>query len=233
MRKSFTAVVLVIGMALGSVLTLVLNPVGAANALAGTSSSGSSHQNIIQQALSTLVGNGTITQKQSEAISSQVQADRAAFWAKRPPIGRQDLAKVAFLLGLDAKTLRTDLRSGQTIAQVATAKGINPSTLAGQIVALLEKGIDARVSAHHLNQANASSMKSDLAARVNAFLNRSWGRKVGARHSGAATKPSTTSPTTVAPTTSSPPTTAGSSSTSTPATAAPTSSGSTSTTVKH
>ncbi len=111
---------------------------------------------LLAQALSTLVGNGTITQKQSDAISSQVQADRAAFWAKRPPIGRQDLAKVAFLLGLDAKTLHTDLRSGQTIAQVATAKGINPTTLAGQIVALLEKGIDARVAAHHLNQANAT-----------------------------------------------------------------------------
>jgi hypothetical protein len=234
MRKSFTAVVLVIGMALGSVLTLALNPVGAASALVGASApAANSHQSLVSQALSTLVGNGTITQKQSDAISSQVQADRAAFWAKRPPIGRQDLTKVAFLLGLDAKTLRADLRSGQTIAQVATAKGINPSTLAGQIVALLEKGIDARVGAHHLSQANASSMKSDLAARVNAFLNRSWGRKLAARHAGGSAKPATSSPTTTGPSTTAPPTTAGSSTTSTAATAAPTSSGSTSTTVKH
>ena len=233
MRKSFTAIVLVIGMALGSVLTLALNPVGAASALVGASApAANSHQSPVAQALSTLVGNGTITQKQSDAISSQVQADRAAFWAKRPPIGRQDLAKVAFLLGLDAKTLRTDLRSGQTIAQVASAKGINPTTLAGQIVSLLEKGIDARVGAHHLSQANAASMKSDLAARVNAFLNRSWGRKLGARHAGGAAKPSATKPTTTTPTTAAPSTT-GSSTTSTPATSAPTSSGSTSTTVKH
>ncbi len=230
MRKSFTAVVLVVGMALGSVLTLALNPVGAANALAGTSTS-SSHQNILQQALSTLVGNGTITQKQSDAISSQVGADRAAFWAKRPPIGRQDLAKVAFLLGLDAKTLRTDLGSGQTIAQVASAKGINPTTLANQIVALLEKGIDARVSAHHLTKTNAASMKSDLAARVNAFLNRTWGHKHGVHHASGST------PTTVAPSTSSPTTTGGgssSTSSSTSTTKAPAStSSSTSTTAKH
>ena len=73
MKKSLAALLLVVGMTLGSALTLVLNPVGAANVLAGTSSSTSSHQNILQQALSTLVGNGTITQKQSDAVSQQVE----------------------------------------------------------------------------------------------------------------------------------------------------------------
>ncbi len=234
MRKSFTAVVLVVGMALGSVLTLALNPVGAASALVGASAPAKgSHQSLLAQALSTLVGNGTITQKQSDAITSQVQANHAAFWAKRPPIGRQDLAKVAFLLGIDAKTLHNDLRSGQTIAQVATSKGINPTTLAGQIVTLLEKGIDARVAAHHLIQANATTMKANLAARVDAFLNRSWVPKSKARHAGGAAKPATT-PSTTSPSTatSSPSTTAGSSTTSVPTTE-PATSASTSTTVKH
>ena len=234
MRKSFTAVVLVVGMALGSVLTLALNPVGAASALVGASAPAKgSHQSLLAQALSTLVGNGTITQKQSDAITSQVQANPAAFWAKRPPIGRQDLTKVAFLLGLDVQTLHTDLRSGQTIAQVATAKGINPTTLASQIVTLLDKGIDARVAAHHLSQADAATMKTNLAARVAAFLNRTWGPKLGARH--AAGRPSRPPrprrhlPRRPPP---SPSTTAGSSATSVPTTA-PATSGSTTTTVKH
>ena len=195
----------------------------------------SSHQNIVQQALSTLVGNGTITQKQSDAISSQVQADRAAFWAKRPPIGRQDLAKVAFLLGLDAKTLRTDLRSGQTIAQVATAKGINPSTLAGQIVALLEKGIDARVARAPPQPGQRLEHEVRPGGPGQRLPESLLGPQAGCPSlgSGGRSPSTTTAHDHRRPTTSSPSTTAGSSSTSTPATAAPTSSGSTSTTVKH
>ena len=235
MRKSFTAVALVVGMALGSVLTMALNPVGAASALTGNSTSSSTHQNILQQALSTLVGNGTITQKQSDAVTQQVQNGQAAFWAKRPPLGRQDLARVAFLLGIDAATLKTDLRSGQTIAGVATAKGINPTTLAGQITALLDKGLDARVAAHHLTAARAATMKANLPARVTAFLNRSWGRKLGPRHAAGSDKPATTTP----PTTGgSPSTTTGSSASTTTApssttTAAPSGSSTTSTTAQH
>jgi hypothetical protein len=215
MRKSFTAVVLVAGMALGSVLTMALNPVGAASALVGASPAAKgSHQNILQQALSTLVGNGTITQKQSDAIQGQVKQDQGAFWAKRPPLGRQDVAKVAFLLGIDAATLRTDLRSGLTIAQVATAKGISPATLAGQVTTLLDKAIDAQVAAHHLTAARAATMKANLPARITALLNRTWGHRLGARH---AAKPG------AAPTT---PTTSGGASTSTtsPSTTVPASS---------
>ena len=166
MHKSFTVVALVVGMALGSVLTMALNPVGAASALVGAGPTAKgSHQNILQQALSTLVGNGTITQKQSDAIQGQVQQDQGAFWAKRPPLGRQDLAKVAFLLGLDVPTLHADLRSGQTIAAVASAKGISPTTLANQLVTALDTAIDAQVKVHHLSQARATTMKTNLPAR--------------------------------------------------------------------
>ena len=222
MHKSFTVVALVVGMALGSVLTMALNPVGAASALVGAGPTAKgSHQNILQQALSTLVGNGTITQKQSDAIQGQVQQDQGAFWAKRPPLGRQDLAKVAFLLGIDVPTLHADLRSGQTIAAVASAKGISPTTLANQLVTALDTAIDAQVKVHHLSQARATTMKTNLPARVTAFLNRTWGHKLGAHHVAGAGHPAGTATTT--------PTTAGPSTTTAPSTTAPSSSSSSTT----
>ena len=185
MRRSFTAVVLVVGMALGSVLTLALNPVGAASALVGASAPAKgSHQSLLAQALSTLVGNGTITQKQSDAITNQVQANRAAFWAKRPPSVARTWPRWRSCSGWTPRRCAPICGRVRPSPQVATAKGINPTTLASQIVTLLEKGIDARVAAHHLSQANATTMKANLAARVDAFLNRSWGRKLGARHAG-------------------------------------------------
>jgi hypothetical protein len=241
MRKSFIAVALVVGMALGSVLTMVLNPVGAASALVGaTASSKGTHQSVLQQALSTLVGNGTINQTQSNAITSQVHDDQFARWAKRPPLGRQDLPRVAALLGIDVATLRADLGSGQTLAQVATGKGISPNTLASQLTSALEGAINTRVSAHHLAQDKANTMKAGLPARVTAFLNRTWGARRGALHArgsvGPATPPSTspgspTSTTTSGGSTTST-TTSGGSTTSTSGSSSTTGS-STSTTAKH
>ncbi len=231
MRKWFTVATLVVGMALGSVLTMALNPVGAASALVGaTPAAKGSHQNVLQQALSTLVGNGTITQSQSNAIQGQVQTDQHAFWATRPPLGRNDWTRVASLIGVDVATLRTDLRSGQTLAQVASAKGINPTTVASQLIAALDNGIDNQVKIHHFTPATAAIMKANLPARVNTFLNRTWGRRLGPRHSHAAVQPATTPSAPATPTPPSTPTTAGTTSTGAGSTTSTAGSGSSNTT---
>jgi hypothetical protein len=186
MRKSFTAVVLVVGMALGSVLTMVLNPVGAASALVSGSSAKGSHESVLQQALDTLVGKGTITQAQANDVTNQVQADRNARYAKLPHIGAKVFAEVAAALKMDPKALRQELASGKSIAQVATSKGVNPSTLASQITSGLEQQINARVSGHKVAQQFATTMEQNLPTRVNAFLNRVWGR-----HHAKASTPAT------------------------------------------
>ncbi len=175
MRKPFTAVVLVVGMALGSVLTMALNPVGAASALVGATSTKGSHESILQQALDTLVGKGTLTQAQADALKNQVQSNRSARMAKRPHIGKKVFAEVAGALKMTPKALRQELAKGKSIADVAKEKGIDPAALANQITAALEKRINARVSGHHLQQQWATTMEQHLPARVNAFLNHKWG----------------------------------------------------------
>ena len=93
MRKSFTAVVLVVGMALGSALTLVLNPVGAASALVGATERRGSHQTILQQALDTLVGKGTLTQVAGRR-GQEPGADRVApAWPSGPASARRSLPR--------------------------------------------------------------------------------------------------------------------------------------------
>jgi len=202
MRKSFTAVVLVVGMALGSVLTMVLNPVGAASALVSAATTKGAHVSVLQQALDTLVGKGTITKSQADAVTNQVQADRAARMAKRPPLGKKVFAEIAGALGMTPKALRQELVKGKSIADVAREKGVDPTALANQIVAGLTKAINARVAGHHLQQHWATSMEQTLPARVDKLLNHVWG------HHAAAT-PKTTSPSTTAP---APSTTSGSTS---------------------
>jgi hypothetical protein len=187
MKKGMAAILLVVGMTLGSALTMVLNPVGAANALAGTSSSSTGHQNILQQALSTLVGNGTITQKQSDAVSQQVQNlqkqhPRPSFGAFGGPgrmggmgglaaLGRDGLSQLATALKTTPQALMTDLRGGQTIAQIAKANGVDVSSL----IATLEKDADARiqqeVTSGHLTQPQATKIEAGLATAITDLVN--------------------------------------------------------------
>ncbi len=173
MKKSLAALLLVVGMTMGSALTMVLNPVGAANALAGTSSTSSSHQNILQQALSTLVGNGTITQKQSDAVSQQVQNlrkqhPRPAFAGMGRPgrmgglavLGRDGLTQLATLLKTTPQTLMADLKAGKTIAQIAQANGVDVNTLIATLENDAKTEIQKQVTAGHLTQDQATKIET-------------------------------------------------------------------------
>jgi hypothetical protein len=191
MRKSFTAAVLVLGMALGSVLTMAFNPIGAASALVSGSSAKGTHESVLQQALDTLVGKGTITQSQADAVQGQVQADRDAMAAKLPHFGSKLMTEIAVTLKITPKELWSELHHGKTLAQVATAHGVNPTTLANQITAGLQKQISARVAAHRLQSQFATIMQQHLSARVDALMNHSF------KHAQTSTsKPATSGSTT-------------------------------------
>ena len=188
MKKSLAALLLVVGMTLGSALTMVLNPVGAANALAGTSSTSTSgHQNILQQALSTLVGNGTITQKQSDAVTQQVQNLRkqhprpsfaGGMRGMRPGLamlGHDAIGQLATLLKTDPKTLLADLQGGKSIADVAKANGADINT----VIATIEKDADARIQQQvtdgHLSQDQATKIENGLATMITKLVNQNFG----------------------------------------------------------
>ena len=184
MKKSLAALLLVVGMTLGSALTMVLNPVGAANALAGTSSTSSSHQNILQQALSTLVGNGTITQKQSDAVSQQVQnlrnkephpafggMGRLGRMGGLAMLGRDGLSQLATLLKTTPQALLADLKGGKTIAQIAQANGVDVNGLIATLESDAKTEIQKQVTAGHLTQDQATKIEDGLATMITDLVN--------------------------------------------------------------
>ena len=125
--KALVATALVVGMALGSVLTLALNPLGAASALVGASSPAKgSHQGVLQQALDTLVGNGTITKSQADAVSNQVHENRAQRLAKRPVLRRGVLNEIAAKFNMSPKDLLTELRTRQVAGRHRDVEGHQP-----------------------------------------------------------------------------------------------------------
>ena len=210
MRKSFTAMVLVIGMALGAGLTVLVSPVGVAGALVGAPNvATNNHQTVLQAALSTLVGNHTISQSQADAVTNQVHSEMTTRMGRRPGLGKRVLVQVAGLLKMDPQALVAELRTGKSIADVAKEKGVDPNTLANELVGSFDNAINARVKAGKLKQEWASDMQANLPARVQTFINRKWGR-----HLGTQVAPKTTAPTTsVAPPPSTTTTTGGTSAT--------------------
>jgi hypothetical protein len=77
----------------------------------------------------------------------------------------------ATYLGLSATALRSDLANGQTLAQIAKARGKTVDGLVAAMVAVQKKAIDAAVGNGVLTQAQATQLESRLAARVKDMVN--------------------------------------------------------------
>jgi len=193
MKKGPAAILVVLGMVLGSVLTTVLNPIGAASALVGASSSG--HESVLQQALDTLVGKGTITKSQADAVQNQVHSLEQQH-AKDHPLGFGGRHMGPFLGGpamaphgafeqlfsalkTDPKALFDELRSGKTIAQIAKEKGVDVAQLRQQLITTADNGIDQAVKSGWMSAADAAKAKAKVAGDVDEMLNRSWNQGFG------------------------------------------------------
>ena len=76
---------------------------------------------------------------------------------------------IADALGVDLATLRTDLQSGKTIADIAKEKNIELSTIVDAVVAKTQDNLKTAVTDGHLTQEQADAqialLKADLNAR--------------------------------------------------------------------
>lgn len=93
--------------------------------------------------------------------------------AARKGVKRGARAAVRQYLDLPASLLRSDLRSGQTLAQIANATpGKSEAGLVEAIVAARSKRLDAAVSAGKLTKTRESEQLAKLVQRVKAAVNR-------------------------------------------------------------
>lgn len=147
-----------------------------ATAADGSSSSSSSSSTAqppdqwVQDALGKLVDKGTITKAQATAVAQALEAARPA----GGPGGRDGgpgLDVAAKALGIDAATLRTDLQSGKTIADVAKERNVDVQTVIAALVADMNSHLADAVSSGHLTQAQADDMKSRATERATALVN--------------------------------------------------------------
>jgi uncharacterized protein YidB (DUF937 family) len=128
----------------------------------------------VSQTIDDAVKNGDLTQSQANAIKSKVGSNASGAQCALgtrgiPRIGRggfgpflgglrfNELDEVAKVLGISTSQLQQDLRNGQTVQQLATAKGMDEATFQSKLASQTKTDLDQQVKAGSMtqNQENA------------------------------------------------------------------------------
>ncbi|MFA5774220.1 MAG: hypothetical protein WC864_02455 [Ilumatobacteraceae bacterium] len=104
---------------------------------------------------------GTAHAKSTDALSSLSQSIVA-----HGDHGRPDLSNLAAVLGLQRSELQTQLRSGKTLAEIATAQSVDVAKVIDSIVADAKSKLAAEVTSGDLTQAEADSKLAEITTRV-------------------------------------------------------------------
>jgi len=77
----------------------------------------------------------------------------------------------ASTIGIDAKTLVSEVRSGKTVAEVAQAHNVDPQKVIDAVIAAADQKIDQLVANGKLSAERAAMLKSKLPALVTRLVN--------------------------------------------------------------
>jgi hypothetical protein len=163
----------------------------------------------IQNALKPLLDNGTLNQSQIDAVTKALQDARPA--GKGPMDGGMrrggpgggpagNLSGAATAIGVTPEEVRTALQSGQSLADLAKAKGVDPQKVIDALLAPIIEHEKADVTNGKDTQAEADKEIADATARITDFVNgkapaKGAGIPKGARPGGHnKSAPTTTAP---------------------------------------
>jgi polyhydroxyalkanoate synthesis regulator phasin len=136
----------------------------------------------MREAIQSLVDDGTITADQADAVVAQLvesapdRGERSENRGERRE-ARQDRRQapeaVQALLGLSADELREQLRAGSSLADIATAQGVDPQAVVDAIVAEMTERLDAAVAEGKLDADAAAEKLAQAQERVAERVNNS------------------------------------------------------------
>lgn len=140
------------------------------------------------------VADGRLTKEQGEALKQRIAS--AAFplligpgFGPGPHRGPglhfgRDLDAAAAFLGLSESELRTALRNGKTLAQIAGDRGKSVDELVDSLVAAATKRLDAAVQDGRLTKAQRDELVAGLKERTTALVNGTRPEGLGFRGHG-------------------------------------------------
>jgi polyhydroxyalkanoate synthesis regulator phasin len=129
----------------------------------------------IRTELQDLVDEGTITAAQADAVAADLAASLPGRGHGGPGGHHRhpgfDGEVLAGLLGIDVETLRSELRSGDAIAEIAAEQGVDVQTAIDSLVAEANEHLDLSVENGRLTQEEADAKLADVTERITDFVN--------------------------------------------------------------
>ncbi len=119
--------------------------------------------------LSDLVGKGTLTQSQVDAIKKAIEDQHAAAHAARAAQANEFQNLIATTIGLDTATITSRLSAGESLGAIA---GTKRQALIDALIAFHTKRIDQAVTDGKITTAQATTLKAGLSASVTFFVDR-------------------------------------------------------------
>ena len=179
MNKNLVSISLGAGLVVGSAAGLIAVPAisGAqstsSNTAAATAPADRPDPSVrLNETLKPLVDAGTITQAQADAVIAALKADMPAHGERGPGgKGGPGLDVAAQALGMTTDELHTALDGGQTLAQVASDKGVNVQVVVDALVASATNHINEEVTSGEITQAQADQKLADLSQHVTDRVN--------------------------------------------------------------
>jgi len=132
----------------------------------------------LRELLQQLVDDGVIDDTQADAVTQLLienrpergeRGDHGPGRHERGPA--RDGEVIAGLLGIDVESLHSELQSGNSIAAIAEANGVDVQTVIDALVAEASSHVDLMVESERLTAEEAAAMKANLTERITARVN--------------------------------------------------------------
>jgi hypothetical protein len=179
-RQRMAVVAIVAGLLGGLAVGLTLGAPGVAHSQStasppsSTSTNSSSRDQYLQSVLAPLVKNGTITQAQADAVVKQLDSAtkaRVGGFVRLRGVG-DVFGAAAKKIGVTEDALKTALRNGQSIADVAKSKHVDPNAVVATMVAAAKTDLDQAVKNGNVSasaeQTQLNRLKTMFTTVVNA-----------------------------------------------------------------
>ena len=130
----------------------------------------------LRETLQPLVDDSTITAEQADAVTARLVENRPGRGGHGGPGpggrgGGVASEALTDLLGIDAQDLRTQLRDGATLAEIATAQGVEVQAVVDELVGELRERLDNAVENGRIDQADADEKAVEAETRITDMVN--------------------------------------------------------------
>ncbi len=106
------------------------------------------------------------------APTAQTQPDRQGRHGEHRRLAKAALKDAAGVIGVSSQDLASALKTGQSVADVATAHGVDPQTVVDKLVADASAKIDEAVASGKLSADKATTIKTKLPDHVSKLVNK-------------------------------------------------------------